>query len=311
MLLLRKMLYRRIFLISATVICSLISIVFSLLWNLHLSSIINTVTVGETVSMQSIITAIILMFINGVIAYGLGLISSFTCETLTHDLRMGYARYISHLPIVKLEELSVGEQLSKLQNEITDVSEYLRGNLFKIMYDAICFVATFSWLLFLNPTLTILPNLPVVIIMIYVAYSSKIISKTAEQSQQAKTQMNGYADTLIVLFPIIRIYSASKLIANNYSIALNKWEKCSVKEERTRAGLMSLSAILTSFPLLLLFLIGGALVINGAVTIGILYIFINLSGNVSGIMMNMPGFVAAFRRFSVNMKRLESCVLLD
>jgi|GEM_PF-3927362 len=40
-------------------------------------------------------------------------------------------------------------------------------------------------------------------------------------------------------------------------------------------------------------------------TIGTLYVFINLSGNVSGVMMNMPGRIAVFRRFLANMKRIE------
>lgn len=311
MILLRKLLYKRIFLVLATIVCGVLSIAVSLYWNLHLSKIINIVSVGKMVSTNSIVVAIVIMLVNAAVAYGLGVVSGFTCETLTHDLRMGYARYISSKPVQELEQLNVGEQLSKLQNEISDVSEYLRSNLVKMLYDAICFIATFSWLLFLNPTLTILPNIPVVAIMIYVVYSSKIISIASEKSQQAKTQMNGYTDTLITLFPIIRIYSASKLILNGHDKALLKWGKSSTKEERTRAGLMSISAILTAFPLLLLFLVGGILVINGEVTIGLLYIFINLSGNISGVMMNMPGFVAAFRRFSVNMKRLEPCVLLD
>lgn len=71
---------------------------------------------------------------------------------------------------------------------------------------------------------------------------------------------------------------------------------------------MSLSALLSSTPLLLLLLIGGAQVINGTATVGTIYVFINLSGNVSGIMMNMPGRIAMFRRFSADLKRMEPFV---
>ncbi len=49
--------------------------------------------------------------------------------------------------------------------------------------------------------------------------------------------------------------------------------------------------------------------INGVITVGTLYIFLNLSGNVSGVMMNMPGYITAFRQFSSNMNRLSPQVL--
>lgn len=74
---------------------------------------------------------------------------------------------------------------------------------------------------------------------------------------------------------------------------------------------MSVSALLSCIPFLLLFLVGGAQVIDGSLSIGSLYIFINLSGNVSGVMMNMPGRIAMFRKFSADMERVEPLVSIQ
>lgn len=241
----------------------------------------------------------------------LGYFRGWTCETLTHDLRMGFSKHISNIDIRELENMNAGEQLSILQNEISDVSEYMRNNLFQIVDSSIRFIATFSWLLILNPTLTITSNLPVVAIIVYVTYSSKIIGTASTQSQIAKKRMNNVADTLITLFPIIQIYNASRLISAKYIIGLKKWEQLGLIEEFTKAKLMSFSALLSCIPLLLLLLIGGNTVINGNLTIGTLYIFINLSGNVSGVMMNMPEYISDFRRFSANIQRLEPSILLE
>ena len=67
---------------------------------------------------------------------------------------------------------------------------------------------------------------------------------------------------------------------------------------------MSLSAVLSCIPLMLLLLVGGTLVIHGDISIGLVYIFINLSGNVSGVMMNMPSHLARLRRFIGNLERI-------
>ena len=81
--------------------------------------------------------------------------------------------------------------------------------------------------------------------------------------------------------------------------------------EKKKALLMSISAVITNIPLLLIILIGGKLVILGKLSLGELYVFISLSGNVSGILMNMPSFIMQFRIFGANLKKLNAPVIVD
>ena len=311
MSLLVKLLRKRLFLVFITIISNGILVGVMLWWNAQLIGIIDIISGGNRLSTNAIMSAIFIMVVMGVANFIKVYISGFTCETLTHDMRMGYARYFSNIPVAEVENLNVGEQLSQLQNEIADVSRYLNGNLFQLLSDSMNFIFTFAWLMIINARLTIIVNLPVLLIMVYVFYSSKIISTATERSQQIKGQMNIYADTLLTLFPIIRLFDASRMMVERYNSEVSEWEKQTVHAERLRARLMSLSGLLSNIPLMLLFFVGGGMVINNILTIGTLYIFLNLSGNVSGVMMNMPGFIASFRQFSVNMKRLSPKVMLD
>lgn len=308
MSLLKKLLTKRIGLVTLTVIISISAIVVSLWWNSQLSAMINMISTNILVPTRTVILAAMTILISMGMAYLLNICSGWTCETLAHDLRMGYAEHLTALPITEVENLNAGEQLSRLQNEIGEVSRFLRDNLFAFVDDLVKFIGTFSWMLWLNPRLTLFANVPTVIIIGYTFFSSKVIGKAALKSQQANAQMNGFADTLISVFPIVRLFHANLLIQNKYNTALEQWANASISEERKRAKLMSLSALLSCTPLLLLFLIGGTQIIHGSTTIGTLYVFINLSGNVSGVMMNMPGRIAVFRRFSANMKRIEPCI---
>ncbi len=300
--LLIRIIQKRLVLILLTVGLIVLNVLISLYWNVELSSIINIISIG------SIIPLIII--IRSLSSYISNYISGLSCEYISHDLRMGYARYFINLPTYEVEQLSTGEELSKLQNEIADVSKYLDNNLFQLFGDFIRFITTFIWLLVLNPKLTLSVNLPVFFILIYVFYSSKVISSSTLQSQKAKGEMNKYSDTLLSIFPIIRLYDATHMIINNYSNELENWKVQTIRTERIRALLMSLSGLLSTIPLILLFFIGGNMVINKTLTIGTLYIFLNLSGNVSGIMMNMPGYISSFRQFAVNMKLLSPKITL-
>jgi ABC-type multidrug transport system fused ATPase/permease subunit len=139
----------------------------------------------------------------------------------------------------------------------------------------------------------------------YIFWSSKAIQTATLRSLQAKGRMNQYADTLITLFPIILLFDASSMMSKGYRDAIQNWEEHTIFAERLRARLMSPSALMSVIPLLLLFLVGGHMTIYGSLSVGTLYIFMNLSGNVSGVMMNMPGAISAFRQFRANLKRLE------
>lgn len=310
MVLLCKIILKRNILSLITLCLKGLSVAVMLWWNTQLGEIINIINSSRPLSDVMVVLTLAIMTVMVATSYAENYISGYTCESMTHDLRMGYARYFTSLPVVESEKLNAGEQLSKLQNEIADVSGYLNSNLFQLVGDAVRFFATFIWLMFISPTLTLITNCPAFLILIYVFWSSKIIGSATERSQQAKGNMNQNTDTLLTLFPIVRLYDASRLALGGYMGAIKAWEKHTIRSEYTSAKLMSLSGVLSNLPLLFLFFTGGNMVIHGALSIGTLYVFLNLSGNVSGVLMNMPQHIASFRQFAANMKRLEGKICL-
>lgn len=309
--LLNRLLRKRLGWVLLTIGLSLVSIAVSLWWNIQLRYIINDVTGLGTVPLHKVLTAATAIGISSCLFYAMGMLSGWTCETLAHDLRMGYAHHYVQLSIHDIENINSGAYLSKLQNELGDVSAFLRSNLFPIVDDVIRFTATFTWMIGIHPRLALVAHLPLIPILGYIVFSSKVIEGATQKSQQAHTQMNVYTDTLVTLFPVIRLFQATPFLSKKYIGALETWKSTAIQEEHTRAKLLSLSALLSSTPLLLLVLLGGLLVMEGGISVGTLFILINLAGNVSGVMMNMPGRIAGFRRFTANMRLLGSMIRLD
>lgn len=310
MTLLIQMVKKRLVLSLVSVCTSILLAVVTLWWNVQLGGMIDIISKGNELSGDIMIQSLIIMLVICGISYLKVYIFGYTCEILSHDLRMGYAGYLSSLSISEIEGMNTGEQLSKLQNEIVDISGYLSSDFIQLINDIVSFTAALRLLLIINTKLTLTINLPVLAIMVYVFYSSKAISSATGSSQQAKGRMNRYADTLLTLFPLIKLYDALDMVLRGYKKEVGEWEYQGVRAERIRARLMSLSGLMSNIPLMLLLFAGGSMVINNVLTMGTLYIFINLSGNVSGVMMNMPGFIASFRRFSANMKQISTKIIL-
>lgn len=281
-----------------------------LVWNRQLAVLIDLVTSGQTVTKSIIMNLVVILAAYILMSGATTFVSGLTCSGINYSLRQNYIQKISNQNL-PTQKLNGGKEASVLLNELTAVSNFISENLFFMFDSLIKFIGSFGWLIYLNPFLAITSNLPVFFIIIYISFSSKILQKYTLKTNEENSKINSVTDSLMNLFPVIRLYQAQKMILENYSNLLTEWEKLNVSMEKKKALLMSISAVITNIPLLLIILIGGKLVILGKLTLGELYVFISLSGNVSGILMNMPSFIMQFRIFGANLKKLNAPVIVD
>ncbi len=296
--------------IFLTFLFDLLFLAVVLVWNRQLAVLIDLVTSGHTVTKSIIMNLVVILAAYILMSGATTFVSGLTCSGINYSLRQNYIQKISNhnLPTQKLNG---GKEASVLLNELTAVSNFISENLFFMFDSLIKFIGSFGWLIYLNPFLAITSNLPVFFIIIYISFSSKILQKYTLKTNEENSKINSVTDSLMNLFPVIKLYQAQKMILKNYSTLLTEWEKLNISMEKKKALLMSISAVITNIPLLLIILIGGKLVIMGKLTLGELYVFISLSGNVSGILMNMPSFIMQFRIFGANLNKLNAPVIVD
>ena len=281
-----------------------------LVWNRQLAVLIDLVTSGQTVTKSIIMNLVVILAAYILMSGATTFVSGVTCSGINYSLRQNYIQKISNQNL-PTQKLNGGKEASVLMNELTAVSNFISENLFFMFDSLIKFIGSFGWLIYLNPFLAITSNLPLFLIIIYISFSSKILQKYTLKTNEENSKINSVTDSLMNLFPVIRLYQAQKMILQNYSTLLTEWEKLNISMEKKKALLMSISAVITNIPLLLIILIGGKLVILGKLSLGELYVFISLSGNVSGILMNMPSFIMQFRIFGANLKKLNAPVIVD
>lgn len=297
-------------LFMTAVLFTFLSVIFNLCWNKFLAQLLDVLQNADLFYPRNelglLLTVGILIVLMHTLSEYLSLyLSSYTCEIFAHELRMGYAGYYLQCDIWALAKLNAGEEQSAMQNELKEISDYLSENLFSLIKQFGTFVVTALFLLCQNFKLALFLIVPVIPLIFYCSFSSKVIKNYTQQCQNSRKKINGLADMILELFPIIQVYDAYRLIAGTMKENLSEWGDSSIKKEQISARLMSLSGVLSFVPLLLLLGFGGSMVINEEISMGTFYIFINLSGSVSGFLQNMPGIYAAFRRFSASVDRLE------
>lgn len=299
-----ELLKEQVGLVVMTVCVSILSVTASFAWNVKIADLIDDICEGHALSADRIGFMCMLVLAVAVTEGGFMLLSGFTAERMSLELRESFAIRIQSKDSSELAKMNVGVQISKLLNEVNEISEYLTESLFPLINNFIKCIVTFIWLMRIDSTLTLAANMPVILILIYASFSSKILGNLALQSQKARQNTNGVADTILELFPVMKLYNAESVMLKSYADATNKWVEVGSKEEKGRSFLLSMSAILSCIPTLLLIFIGGNMMLAGTMSIGVLYLFLNMSTNITGFLMNMPGFVGTFRRFCSNFKSM-------
>ncbi len=287
-----------------TLLCCVGSVIVTLLWNRELAVMIDSVQGGGGLNRESVVWCAGCLVLAALLQGGMQFLAGYAGEYAVHDLRMSLARVTMRRDYADLAKENSAELSSVQQNEMEEISRYVADNLFTLCTTVISFVFNLVFLLTQNAKLTLLYLIPVAGMAVYTTLSGKVIYRYTKREQEQQRKMNGVAGTLLSLFPVVRIYEAETLLKESYRWRIEGWKDAVVTQERTKAKLMSISGMLSCIPLVLLMLLGGRMVLKGTLTIGMLYVFINLSGNVSGVMINISVHLANFRRFCGNLERV-------
>lgn len=287
-----------------TLLCCVGSVIATLVWNKELAVLIDGVQGGYGLDRERVVWCAGCLVLAALLQGGMQFLSAYAGEYAVHDLRMKLARVTMGREYADLVKENSAELISLQQNEMEDINRYISDNLFTLCTTVVNFVFTLLFLLTQNAKLTLLYLLPVAGMAVYTTLSGKVIYRYTKREQEQQKKMNGVAGTLLSLFPVVRIYEAETLLKESYRRRIEGWKDAVVTQERTKAKLMSVSGMLSCIPLALLMLVGGRMVLTGTLTMGMLYVFINLSGNVSGVMINISVHLANFRRFCGNLERV-------
>lgn len=191
-------------LFMAAVLFTFLSVMFNLCWNRFLAQLLdgleNTAFFGSEHEMNAFLAiGIIIILIHTMSEYVSSYLSACTCEIFAHEMRLGYARHFLQSDIQALSKLNVGEEQSAVQNELKEISDYMSENLFSLIKQLCTFVVTVVFLLCQNVKLAMISIVPVLPLIFYCFYSSKIIKDYTQKCQSSrKNQRAGGRDSGIV-----------------------------------------------------------------------------------------------------------------
>ena len=208
------------------------------------------------------------------------------------------------LPISFFDQRYVGDLTSRVSNN-ANVSDFLAGELAETALNVFVVVFYLVLLILYSPLLTLIAAGTVVVNLIVVKVTSDMIANASIKLQQDSGKLSG---AVCAGLSITSTLKASGAETEYVGRILGYSAKSGSLEQRLSRSQQIINAIPGTVKLLadaLILLVGGSLVIDGEMTIGMLIAFTSLFGSFSEPIDKIVGFVKSIQTTKADIGRVE------
>lgn len=224
-----------------------------------------------------------LLFLAGLaLAYGAGSLTSWLqnvwmieiAQETVYRLRRDLFAKLHRLPIPFYAKRQQGEIMSRVTNDIENVSATLNSSAIQIFSSVLILVGTLTVMLILSPLLTLLTFLVVPLMMLGMRWITSRTGPLFKQRQRDLGNLNGYIEETLSGQRIIKAFSREEHVLAEF-----RQRNAAIRESgfwaQTISGFIpKLMNALNNLSFALVAGIGGILAIRGQVTVGVILVFV-------------------------------------
>ena len=222
-------------------------------------------------------------------AYGLGRFS----EGAMVRVRKAVGEKSARLPVAYMEARHSGDMLSVLNADLGKMKTLLSNNLIDVISNSVRFLAAFAYILSVNWILTLVSTIVTPALFIGVSMLTAPVSKRSEEMQEEIGQVNSVAKDGLSGAMVIKVFNLVDVLDRRFHAANLQALRKGLQVARLRALIDSIGLGLGITPFIIAMGLGGYLVIDGAMTFGAMFAFINLLNFVVNPLGFLPNVFAS------------------
>ncbi|WP_307149049.1 ABC transporter ATP-binding protein [Robertmurraya andreesenii] len=181
--------------------------------------------------------------------------------------------HLQKLPISFYQKRQHGELMSRLTNDMENVSRTLNSAVIQVVTSTLTIIGTIVVMLWLSPLLTVLTLLIVPALFAGMKWITNRTGKYFKEQQKTLGDMNGYIEEAISGQKIIKMYSQERRVIEEFE-EKNEALRTSSYWAQSYSGLIpKLMNMLNNISFTIIVGVGGVLALKGAVSIGVIVTF--------------------------------------
>jgi ATP-binding cassette subfamily B multidrug efflux pump len=215
--------------------------------------------------------------IDGVIHFFQGWLMAGVAQRIVKKLRDTLFEKLQKLSIAFFDLRTHGEIMSRLSNDIENVSTTISQSTIQLMSGIIVIIGSFVMMLYLSPLLTLasLVTIPLVFLLTRtVAKRTKVLFKTG---QVELGKLNGHIEETISGILVVKAFNHEEKAVEDFNKVNNKLCDVGIKAQILSGYIMPLMNVINNIGFTVVAGVGGALAVKGTITIGVIASFLSYS----------------------------------
>jgi ATP-binding cassette, subfamily B, bacterial MsbA len=285
--------FRMVIATLALALASAVGLAFPLVVGQLLQSVL---TQGDISQLNNLALALSALFLFQAAFYFVqGFNISFVGERIVLDLRTALYRHLQSLSLDFYAERRVGEIMSRISSDVTQVRSMLTNNVTTLLNQIVSLAGSIVIVFVLNPYLTgfILVLIPVLLVVGILF--GRPLQRLSTQVQDELAASTVAVEEGLQGVRIVKSFAREEYEINRYNVAMNRTFKASMRQTIYRSAFGSLMSFLGFSALAAILWFGGREVIDGRLTMGMIVSFLIYGISIAANLGGLAGLYGQFR----------------
>ncbi|WP_242839171.1 ABC transporter ATP-binding protein [Lachnospira multipara] len=216
------------------------------------------------------------------IIYGIYSISSFIQTRLSAKLsqrivgkmRTDLFDCIVNLPIKYLDSHSHGDIMSRMTNDVENVSTTISQSLSSLFSGVITIIATAVMMIYLCPRLAVFSMVTVILTLLVTKFLSKAMRTFYKKKQLLLGSLNGTIEEMVTGYKTVTAYNRQDQVLKDFAKTSDNLTKVGIVAEVLASSMGPIMNVINNIGFVIIAAFGGYFAINGIISVGIISAFL-------------------------------------
>ncbi|ANF94678.1 ABC transporter ATP-binding protein [Paenibacillus bovis] len=262
----------------AAILSTLFSIVSPRILGLATDELFTSVTGGREINFDYIFRLLLMLgglyLFSSLFAYLQQYFISGVAQNTVYEMRREVKGKLTRLPLRYYDRQTHGEVLSRVTNDMDNISTTLQQSLTQMITSIVTLVGVIIMMLTLSPLLTLITVLTIPLSLIVTILVAKRSQKHFAGQQAALGRLNGHVEELYTGHPIVKAFGQERKAVQEFDTLNNELYDSGWKAQFISGTIMPLMNFVSNIGYVLICVVGGIMVTRGSIGIGGIQAFI-------------------------------------
>lgn len=194
-------------------------------------------------------------------------------QQVIYRMRTGLFEHLQRLPVSFFDKRQHGELMSRMTNDIENVSSTLNSSFIQVFSSVLTLLGTAVVMLMLSPLLTVLTLIIIPLMYISMQWITKRTGRLYKEQQKAIGDLNGYIEETISGQKIVKAFSQEPRVMEEFLVKSERMRNTGFWAWTYAGFIPKVMNFLNNASFAIVAGVGGILALNGEVSIGVIVIF--------------------------------------